>query len=764
MALDTIDERIEPIAIIGIGCRFPGASNTDEFRDNLLKGKESVSFFSKSEMLDAGADKTLINKPNYLNSGRILESIEMFDPGFFGYTSAEAEFICPQQRIFLECAYEALEDAGCQPHRQDSDIGVFGGVQTSGYASVLEPVLRETGSVRAFEALLGTSVDQLCMRVSHALNFKGPSMSIQTACSASIAAIHIACESLRNGECSMALAGASSISIPQSRGYIYDHDMIFSPDGYCRAFDAKAQGTVAGNGAGMVLLRPLSDAINHHDHIYAVIRASAVNNDGSEKAAYRTPSLEGQAQVIEEALLMSGIDPESITYVEANGTGTLLGDSIEIEALSRVFRMTTDKKQYCGIGSVKTNIGHLAQAAGVAGLIKTVLALKYKELYPSLHCDTPNPSLIDSPFYVVREPMKWNVDNGTRRAGLNSFATGGSNAHLILEEAPLPERTSISEMKCRPHIFTISTKEESTLKRMGHKYKLFLESNPKADIEDICFTSNVGRYHYPCRFSSVAGSKEELLKQINNWLNDKEDPPGFAADRKKCQPQIGFLFSDSLDARFLKRTSFYGRQTRFSEAIDQCHQILQRLGDFRSSSCDLKKFYAAPPGPITTFILEYALASMWESWGIVPAAAMGNGIGKYVAACISGALSLENGLSQAIKARDFHPSFPSPDPKISQMVSTLEFNSEQTGENADFLILMGPDKQILQQQDLIQDKTVVYLYQGDENEWYDTLQCLHKLYTRGKDIAWDRVTEALPYYKIPLPTYAFEKKPCWFSS
>ncbi|MGD9971996.1 MAG: type I polyketide synthase [Desulfatirhabdiaceae bacterium] len=763
MAQDTIEEGIEPIAIIGMGCRFPDASNINEFRDNLLKGKESVTVFTRSEMLAAGADESFVSETNYVDSACVLENIEMFDHQFFGYTREEAEFICPQQRILLECAYEALEDAGCPVKKEGHDIGVFGGMRTSGYARVLGPVLNRAGSADSFQALLGTSVDQLCMRISHALNLKGPSLGIQTACSASTAAIHVACESLRNGECSMALAGASSILIPQRKGYIYDPDTISSPDGHCRAFDTGAQGTISGNGAGMVLLRPLSDAIKNHDHIYAVIRASAVNNDGSEKAAYRTPSIEGQARVIEEALLMSGVGPENITYVEANGTGTFLGDSIEVEALSRVFRMTTDKKYFCGIGSVKTNIGHLTQASGIAGLIKTVLSLKYKELYPSLNCDTPNPSLTDSPFYVVRKQMKWKADNGPRRAGLNSFAIGGTNFHLILEQSPLQIRTAPSGSKNRSHILTISTKKEHSLRRMVHRYKTYLESNPDAGIEDICFTSNVGRFHYPWRFSSVAGSKKELLGQINNWLNDSKGLSVLGTNARKDIPKVGFLFSDCSHTRFPGIKSFYSGQACFRDAIDQCLEILRQFGKAPSSVFDSQAFNTDQSDPINTFIVEYALSAMWKSWGIVPVAVMGEGIGKYLSAYISGESNLEHVLKQVVENYVAQPSFSDTVPKISKKVSQIQSDWKNNGVKVDIFILIGPDKQLLQQNNSINSKTMVHVHQGDEDEWHDTLQCLSKLYAKGMDIAWDRVTEGLPYYKTGLPTYPFDKKKCWFN-
>ncbi len=778
------NEGVEPIAIIGMSCRFPDASNIHEFRKNLQKAKESVVFFSKEEMLETGADSNLINNSRYINSGCILEDIEMFDHSFFGYSSSEAELIDPQQRIFLECAYEAFEDAGCLPHTYNGDIGVFGGMRTSGYSKVLNPILKKPGSVRSFEALLGTTVDQACMRISHVLNLKGPSVGIQTACSASIVAIHMACESLRNGECRMALAGASAIYIPQKQGYSYDPDMISSPDGHCRAFDTKAKGTISGNGVGMVLLKPLSDAIENHDHIYAVIRGNAVNNDGSAKAGYRTPSLEGQTRVIEEALLISGVNAETITYVEANGTGTLLGDSIEIEALSRVFQMQTDKKHFCGIGSVKTNIGHLTQAAGIAALIKTALSLKYKQLFPSLNCNTPNPSLKETPFYVVQKPLEWKVTNMPRRAGINSFAIGGTNAHLVLEEAPSMVKKSQSEHKTSFHILTLSAKKDTTLIDMVNRYKNFIESNTDCTLEDICFTSNTGRFHYPFRFSVLTNSKEKLFNQIKDWLVDKNNASEFISYGKRAKsPKVIFLFSDIPDEILPKNDWFYKNHPQFTETINQCAVILKKI---YGALPKLSYLFGNPNeninycDPISLFVIEFSLFKMFESWGISPYAVTGHGIGEYVASCAAGALSLEDGLELLIeneidlqntsgnKVKTIQPLFSDTTAENRSFTSKIELISTENEyfkkQNADFFVLIGPDKTFPKRclKDTRQQSIASQSFQGDQNEWRQTLQLLGELYVRGENLNWDIITNDLPYYRTSLPTYPFDKKACWF--
>jgi len=746
------DEGIEPIAVIGIGCRFPDAWNWHEFRENLRQGKESVRSFTRSEMIESGADPDLVMGQNYVKSGCILDDIEMFDPEFFGYTLAQAELIDPQQRILLECAHDALEDAGCPFQTYDADIGVFGGMRVSGYSKILRTVLNKTGSVRSFDALLGTTVDQLCMRISHALNLRGPSIGIQTACSASIVATHIACESLRNGECSTALAGASSIYVPQKKGYLHDPEMITSKDGHCRAFDARAQGTMSGEGAGMVVLRRLSDAMDNRDHIYAVIKGNAVNNDGSAKAGYRVPSVEGQTRVIKEALGMSGVDPQSITYVEANGTGTLVGDSIEIQALSRAFETGSGKKGFCGIGSVKTNIGHLTQAAGIAGLIKTVLSLKHKELYPSLNYETPNPSLMDSPFYVVRETSEWKPDNGTRRAGLNSFAIGGTNAHLVLEEAPVQSMDSPVGAEHAHHILTVSAKGQASLKAVIQSYHAFLKSQPDLSIKNICFTSNVGRYHYPRRFSRVVQSKEELLGAFSGWLANSHA----CLQTNPCKNAAGpvFWFSGNWEG-FTGTNGFYGRQHSFCEAVDECRTLLKQLGQAPSGPPGSRMFPFKIHTPLHSFVMEYALAAVWKSWGITPVAAAGKGTGKYTAACVLDELTLKEGLSRVIE--EGMAQVPDADPGCMAGDASLE----KALADARILILIGPDRMPGDKQ--FQGLTTVRAARGSEDEWRDTLVCLETLYTRGTDINWGRVTQALPYHKTTLPTYPFNRKPCWFT-
>ena len=390
------------IAIIGMAGRFPGARNLEEFWWNLRDGVESISLFSDQELEASGVHPALLSNPNYVKAGILLEDKDLFDAAFFGYPPRQAEIIDPQQRLFLECAWEALESAGYNGQTYDGRISVYGGASINSYLFLnlaSNPDLIQ--SVGLNQIRYSNRQDNLATRVAYKLNLKGSALTVQTGCSTSLVAVHLACQSLLDHECHMALAGGVCIGSLEKTGYLYREGGITSPDGHCRTFDAKAQGTIGGDGLGIVVLKRLEDAIADGDTIHAVIKGSAINNDGSDKVGYTAPSVNGQAAVIAEALAMGGSKAETISYIEAHGTGTVLGDPIEIAALTEAFRTTTDKKGFCAIGSVKTNIGHLDTAAGIAGLIKTVMALKHKQIPPSLHFETPNPKIdfANSPFY-----------------------------------------------------------------------------------------------------------------------------------------------------------------------------------------------------------------------------------------------------------------------------------------------------------------------------------------------------------------------------
>ena len=521
---ETVNEDIEmqynikksaKVAVIGISGRFPGARNIGEFWDNLCNGVNSIGHFTDEQVIEEGITPQMVKKPGYVKAWGALDDVDMFDAQFFGYNPREAEILDPQQRIFLEESWKALENAGYDAEKFKGLIGVYGSVGMNTYAQNLKDSYASNGLASDYQIMTSNDKDFLATRIAYKLNLEGPGITVQTACSSSLVAVHLACQSLLNGECDMALAGGVSIRLPQRAGYLYQEGMILSPDGNCRAFDEQASGTVGGNGAGVVVLKRLEDAVADGDDISAVILGSAINNDGAMKIGYTAPRVDGQAKSIAIAQANAGIEPESITYIEAHGTGTPLGDPIEIEALSQVFRKMTDKKGFCAIGSVKTNIGHLDAAAGITGLIKTVLSLRNRMLPPSLNFKSPNPKLNikDSPFFVNNSLTAWNNGANPLRAGVSAFGIGGTNAHVILEEGPT---FSSDSSEGKPLLFTLSAKSKKALKSMTTNLISFLESNSDVNLSDIAYTLQLGRKEFEFKRFFVCTSIQEALELLKN--------------------------------------------------------------------------------------------------------------------------------------------------------------------------------------------------------------------------------------------------------
>ncbi len=640
----------EGIAIIGMAGRFPKAATVDEFWRNLCQGSEAISFFSDEELAQAGIAVPK-NKPNYVKARGVLEGADLFDAAFFGIKPKEAEVMDPQHRIFLECAWEALETAGWDPERFDGLIGVFAGMSMNTYAAHnLMPHADLVELVGEYQLMLGNDKDFLPTRVSYKLNLKGPSLNIQTACSTSLVAVCDACHHLLSYQCDMALAGAVSISFPQKKGHYYQQGGIISPDGHCRAFDAKAAGTVAGEGVGIVVLKRLQDARADGDQVLAVIKGFALNNDGSLKVGYTAPSVEGQADVIAMAQAMAGVPADSISYIEAHGTGTPLGDPIEIEGLTKAFRASTSRKQFCAIGSVKSNIGHLDTAAGVAGLIKTTLALRHRLLPPTLHFAEPNPSIdfANSPFTVNKSLTPW-TNNGTmpRRAGVSSFGIGGTNAHVVLEEAPALEPTN----KGRPaQLLVLSAKSATALEQATTNLREHLRVHREIDLADTAYTLQVGRRRFTHRRMLVCRSVEDA----DGILGKVEPKGGVITHAQENESPVMFLFPGQGSQHINMGFELYKGERTFREQIDCCSELLQpQLG------LDLRTVLYPKPGdePAATqqllqtaitqpalFVIEYALARLWMAWGIEPVAMLGHSIGEYVAASIAGVFSIEDTL------------------------------------------------------------------------------------------------------------------------
>ncbi len=648
--VNAVDVESLEIAIIGMAGRFPGAANLPEFWHNLSNGVESITRFADAALAAAGVPEADRDQANYVKARAILETIEDFDAAFFGFTPREAEITDPQHRLFLECAWEALENAGYDAATYTGRIGTYAG---SGWSSYLFHHLYANPNVRKslgdYQTLLGSHQDFLTTRVSYKLNLKGPSIDVQTACSTSLVAVQLAYQSLLTYQCDMALAGGISIYTPQQTGYLYQDEGIFSPDGHCRAFDAQAQGTVSGNGCGIVILKRLQEALADGDTIHAVIKGAAINNDGSLKIGYTAPSVEGQKEVILEAIALAGIHPDTIQYIEAHGTGTPLGDPIELAALTQAFQTETQRQGYCAIGSVKTNIGHLDAAAGIAGLIKTVLALQHQQLPPSLHFHSPNPQIdfAHSPFYVNTHLQPWPQQETPRRAGVSSFGIGGTNAHVILEEAPVVVPSSPS----RPwQLLVLSAQTATALETATTNLAEHLQQHPEANLADVAYTLQVGRKRFDHRRILVCQDTDDALKALTAPDADRH----LSRTATTSSPPLYWLFPGQGSQHIAMAQELYQCESIFRAHLDRCCELLRpHLGlDLRQLLYPPAAKIAAAADPLTPthlaqpalFAVEYALAQLWLFWGLRPAAMLGHSIGEYVAACLAGVFSLEDAL------------------------------------------------------------------------------------------------------------------------
>lgn len=646
----------EAIAVVGLAGRWPGARDVVQFWENLRGGVESISTLTEDQLDAAGVDAALRAHPAYVKRRPLLDDVAMFDAAFFGYTPAEAAAMDPQHRLFLETAWEALEHAGYDAERHPGAIGVFAGSHQNAYLLANLTSGREfideflgCREGRSLSTLLGNDKDFLTSRVAYKLNLRGPAVTVQTACSTSLVSVVLACDSLRSGQTDLALAGGVAVLLPEHKGYLGQDGGMMSPDGHCRAFDAAANGTVFGSGVGVVALKRLSSAMADGDTIHAVIRGAALNNDGARKVSYTAPAVDGQVAVIRAALEQAGVSADTIGYVEAHGTGTPLGDPIEVAALTQAFRAGTPRKQFCHLGSVKTNVGHLDAAAGITGFIKAVLALREKVIPPTLHFTAPNPriDLAASPFKVAATLTPWPEGATPRRAGVSAFGVGGTNAHVVLEEAPRREATA----PARTHqLFLLSARTPAALDAAAARLAAHVRAAPESELPDIAYTLQVGRREFPHRRMLVCGDAAEA----SAWLENGEPRRVVSQHCELREPPVVFMFPGQGAQYAGMGAQLYEREQVFREAVAVCAGLLQEhLGlDVTRLLCPTPAEMAWAEEKLThtrfaqpaLFTMEYALARLWLSWGIQPAAMIGHSLGEYVAATLAGVFPLGRAL------------------------------------------------------------------------------------------------------------------------
>ncbi|MEM8602931.1 MAG: beta-ketoacyl synthase N-terminal-like domain-containing protein [Cyanobacteria bacterium P01_H01_bin.121] len=795
----------ERVAIIGMSGRFPGADNLAEFWNLLRDGRSGIQLLSEAELLEAGVAAETLAQPNYVRAYASFPEPTAFDAGFFGYAPREAAIMDPQQCIFLEAAWSALEDAGYDSQQYDGSIGVFAGAALNTHLVKLAQHPQFRDSVDTVQAVVSNVMGLLPARVSYHLDLKGPSCGVQTGCSTSLVSVHLACQSVLNQECDLAIAGGVTVSAPTPTGYLYQPDGVVSPNGQCCAFDAAAKGTVFGNGVGVVVLKRLSAAIADGDHIYAVIKGSAVNNDGSEKVGLTAPSVAGQAAVIAAALEKAGVESSSINYVEAHGTGTALGDPIEVAALNRVFGTGDNKGTKCAIGSVKPTLGHLDAAAGVAGLIKTTLAMTHHTLPASLNFKRPNPKIDfeHSPFVVQQQSAAWSRNGKPRRAGVSSFGMGGTNAHLILEEAPV-EVINPSEVSARSdwQLLVLAAKTPTALEAATANLATYLETQPEVNLADVAYTLQVGRRALPQRRICVCRTPAEAIAQLTTH------PASLASQTVAGEASVVFLLAgeshQNLRQALEQSRELYDSEPHFRQALDRCAIVLDALLDqplltllYGSQNQPL----TGNEGAIATFVLDYALAQLWLGWGIKPQALLGEGIGEWVAACLAGIFSLEEAL-QLVLQRSTVLQQGQPATLLTEMLKaitlrppTLDLIATATGtwmtaEQATnpnywlqalrpavtlsqsiaeltqlpkplFLEMGAASKLAAQIAQQAQLTVLSALTPSAESAKTSLLNCLGQIWLAGGSVNWQEFHRPTPRRRVPLPTYPFERQRCW---
>lgn len=642
--------KFEDIAIVGMAGRFPGAPSVDAFWANVRDGVESIRTLSDEQLLAAGVTRAELADPDYVKASPVLDDVDKFDASFFGFSPRDASVMDPTHRLFLEVAWQAVEHAGYTALPEEGPVGVFAGAGAPLY--MIENVRTNPDLMRSMGEFLvrhtGNDMNFLATRVSYEMDLRGPSMNVQTACSSALVSLHMACQSLARGECTMALAGGSTVLFPREHGYLFKEGEILSPDGHCRPFDAKSAGTVFGSGAGVVVLKRLSDALDDGDTIHAVIKGSAINNDGAVKVGYLAPGVEGQAAVIASALAAADVSADSISYIETHGTGTLVGDPIEVEALNEAFRPRTQRRHFCAIGSVKSNIGHLGEAASAASLIKAVMALKHRQLPPSLGFESPNPAIDfdNSPFYVNATLRDWQGE-GPLRCGVTALGAGGTNCHVILEEAP---QSIPGEDERSQQLLILSAKTRTALDQASANLADAFETNASLDVADAAYTLAQGRRAMTHRRALVVRDRLDAVAKLR-----ERDPKQVVTDQAEdARSKTIFMFPGGGAQYASMGAELYEQEEVYRDAIDECLAIIKP-----SLGRDLRPLMFPPAGELeqatrtleqpsltlpSLFATEYAMARLFEAWGVTPDGFIGHSVGEYAAACMAGVISLEDAL------------------------------------------------------------------------------------------------------------------------
>ena len=653
------NEHVNAIAIIGMAGRFPQAQNIDEFWNNLRGGIECIAYYANEDLTAAGISAEALKHPDYVKAKGEVDNVDMFDASFFGINPREAEVTDPQHRMLLECAWEAMEHAGYDSSKYTGSIGVFAGKSMDYYLLLnVYPRIKREISAGSLQAAIGNDKDSLTTTISYRLNLTGPAITVQTSSSTSLVSVCVACQSLLTYQCDVALAGGITAGPPIKSGYLFQEGNIWADDGHCRPFDARAKGFIPGSGMGLVVLKRLEDALLDGDQIWAVIKGFAVNNDGNQKVSYSAPSVDAQSEVVAEALAVADVHPETIQYIETHGTGTNLGDPIEVTALTQAFQNQTAKKHFCAIGSVKSNIGHLDNAAGIAGLIKTSLSLKYRQIPPSLHFEKPNPKIDweNCPFYVNTGLKEWAPNTNAkgkpipRRAGITSLGMGGTNAHVILEEAP-PLKPSGESREWQ--LILLSAKSATALDTITAHLQTQINLGVKDDftLPNLAYTSKIGRRDFNNRRLVLCHTMEEAAEAL------EKQTPGRLWDSScdMVERPVIFMFSGQGAQYIDMAKELYQKEPIFKANIDRCTEMLlpflglnlremlypeNKEKGKKNSELLQQTRYTQP----LLFMLEYSLAQLLMEWGIVPKAMIGHSIGEFVAACLAGCMELEDAL------------------------------------------------------------------------------------------------------------------------